>query len=143
MKVKNEVFFLFFSSIIILDTAVDNIPTTKQTVTIEHNRTPSPPKPVPSSSINPVTPSISTSSSIRVSSTTPPNVVQSPVYTFLPYSPLQPSISTTDTPIDASAQPVSTPPLNIFAPKPFRSTASINLDTPNSNEKVRYSPHFL
>jgi hypothetical protein len=29
--------------------------------------------------------------------------------------------------------------LNMFAPKPFRSTASINLDTQNNNETVRFS----
>jgi hypothetical protein len=84
-----------------------------------------------------------TTSTIRVSSITPPNV-QSPVYTFLPYSSPSSSESTTNIPV----QQTPAPTLNMFAPKPFRSTASITLDTQNNTnnnntEKVRFFNLFL
>jgi len=127
--------FLFFS---------DAIDDTSQTVTTgpttEHSRTPSPQKPLLNSYLNtppPPPPPISTTkSTIRVSSITPPNV-QSPVYTFLPYTPSPSTSSKSDTTTNIPVQQTPTPSLNIFAPKPYRSTASINLETQNSNEKVR------
>jgi hypothetical protein len=128
----NRFKFLFFS---------DAIDDTSQTVTTgpttEHSRTPSPQKPLSNSYSNTPPPPISkTTSTIRVSSITPPNV-QSPVYTFLPYTPPPSNIPTSDTTTNIPVQQTPAPSLNIFAPKPFRSTASINLETQNSNEKVR------
>ena len=73
----------------------------------QHSRTPSPQKVIPSP--------VSVATTAKATS-------PSPVYTFLPYTPL-PSV-----------------PLNIFAPKPFRSIASINLDTSEQHEPVRASP---
>jgi hypothetical protein len=120
---------------LIVKTYDDTVEDTSQTVTTgpttEHSRTPSPQKPLS----NPPASSISTTSTIRVSSTTPPNV-QSPVYTFLPYTPPPSSNPTADKPIDIPVNQTPAPSLNIFAPKPFRSTASISLDTPNNNEKT-------
>lgn len=74
-------------------------------------------------------------STIRVSSTTPPNV-QSPIYTFLPFNPPPSTIPPSDSTVNILVQQTPAPTLNIFAPKPFRSTASINLETQNNNEKV-------
>lgn len=137
MKVSH-ILTLFHFEFDLLDFA-DDTTTTTQTVTTGHSRTPSPQKPVSSTYTNSPAPSISTTtSSIRVSSATPPNV-QSPVYTFLPYTTSPSSAPTSDSPIDVPGHQLATPPLNMFAPKPFRSTASINLDTPNSNEKVSFS----
>jgi hypothetical protein len=120
---------------------LDVIDDTSQTVTTapttQHSRTPSPQKPLSNSYSNISAPPISTTAStIRVSSITPPNV-QSPVYTFLPYTSPPPSISLSEPTTNIPVQQTPTPSLNIFAPKPFRSTASINLDTQNNNEKVR------
>jgi hypothetical protein len=122
---------------------LDAVDDTSQTVTTgpttEHSRTPSPQKPISNTYSNtPAPTSISaTTSNIRVSSMTPPNV-QSPVYTFLPYTPPpSSSIPTANTTTNIPVQQTPAPSLNIFAPKPFRSTASINLETQNNNEKVR------
>jgi len=120
---------------------LDVIDDTSQTVTTapttQHSRTPSPQKPLSNSYSNTSAPPISTTTStIRVSSITPPNV-QSPVYTFLPYTSPPSSISLSEPTTNIPVQQTPTPSLNIFAPKPFRSTASINLDTQNNNEKVR------
>ena len=115
---------------------LDGVDDTSQTVTTgpatEHSRTPSPQKPLSNLHTNPPVSSAATTSTIRISSSTPPNV-QSPVYTFLPYTPP----ASSDAPIDTAANQTPAPSLNIFGPKPFRSTASINLDTPANNEKVR------
>ena len=74
---------------------------------------------------------------IRLSSTTPPNG-RSPVYTFLPSTPSRlPSNSPSDTITNVSVHQTSSPSLSIFAPKPFRSTASISLETSKANETVR------
>ncbi|CAF3575548.1 unnamed protein product [Rotaria sp. Silwood1] len=127
----------------VVKTYEDIIDDNSQTVTIEHSRTPSPQKPVSNLQSNISVPPISTTTStIIVSSTTPSNV-QSPVYTFLPSTappppppppPTTSSISTSDTISNIPIQQISSSPLNIFAPKPFRSTASINLDSPRNNE---------
>ena len=82
--------------------------------TTQHSRTPSPQKAMPSSTSPPKTTS-----------------TQSPVYTFLPYTP--PSSVPLNNPSSMSTS------LNIFAPKPFRST---NLDALNSSDTVR-SPHSI
>jgi hypothetical protein len=119
---------------LIVKTYEDVVDDTSQTVTTgpttEHSRTPSPQKPLSNLHSNLPASSISTTSTISVSSATLPNI-QSPVYTFLPYTPPPSS----DAPIDIPVNQTPAPSLNIFAPKPFRSTASINLDTPNNNEK--------
>lgn len=105
----------------------------------EHSRTPSPQKPPSNTYANssappPPPPPVTSSSTICVSSSTPPNV-QSPVYTFLPYTP-----SSSNAPLEKSSSQTATASLNIFAPKPFRSTASVNLETQHSMEKVRTAP---
>ncbi|CAF5225798.1 unnamed protein product, partial [Rotaria magnacalcarata] len=117
-----------------------------QTITIQHSRTPSPQKSISNLqsniSVSPITTTAAaattTTSTILVSSTVPSNI-QSPVYTFLPaMSPSQPSYnSTSDAISNAPVHQIPSTPLNIFAPKPFRSTASINLDAPKTNETVR------
>jgi hypothetical protein len=123
-------FLLFIDSKI---DSLDGVDDTSQTVTTgpatEHSRTPSPQKPLS----NPLVSSAATTSTILISSSTPPNV-QSPVYTFLPYTPP----ASSDAPIDTTTNQTPAPSLNIFGPKPFRSTASINLDTSANNEKVRF-----
>lgn len=84
---------------------VDIVDDPSQAHTTQHSRTPSPQKPMPSST------------SMTKTTTT---ASQSPVYTFLPYTP--PSSTTIN-------QPSASTSLNIFAPKPFRST---NLDSPDT-----------
>lgn len=132
----------------LLDIADDN----SQTVTLQHSRTPSPQKPVSNLqsntvSVSPIsTTTTTTTSTIRLSSTIPTNT-QSPVYTFLPGTtpPPIPSISSSNSKSESNSPTTSiqqvpstaSSTLNIFAPKPFRSTASINLDAPKSNETVR------
>lgn len=130
----------------LLDIADDN----SQTVTLQHSRTPSPQKPVSNLQSNTVSVSpistTTTTSTIRLSSTIPTNT-QSPVYTFLPGTtpPPIPSISSSNSKSESNSPTTSiqqvpstaSSTLNIFAPKPFRSTASINLDAPKSNETVR------
>jgi len=108
----------------------DNSQTVTGGFTTDHSRTPSPQK---ATSFTTVSPSVSvptTKINTTASSTTD---TQLPVYKFLPYAPPR-----TDPLKHNSAQqiPISSS-LNMFAPKPFRSTASINLETQNSNEKVR------
>ena len=88
---------------------VDIVDDSSQAHTTQHSRTPSPQKPMPSST-----------SMTKTTTTT-----QSPVYTFLPYTP--PSSTTVN-------QPSASASLNIVAPKPFRST---NLDSSNSPDTVR------
>ena len=77
--------------------------------TSERNRSPSPQKLIPSP--------------VSAATTTAKATSQSPVYTFLPYTPLP-----------------SVPPLNIFAPKPFR---SMNLDPADHHEPVSSTPSRL
>lgn len=133
-----------------------------QTVTTgpptEHSRTPSPHKPPPMSHSNPsATPVFKTNSTIRPSTTSlSPSASNepSPIYTFLPFDapslpplppplpPLvQPSYSLTSSSDvvtqQTTAPPLSgTPSLSIFAPKPFRTSASINLETSHSADTV-------
>jgi hypothetical protein len=134
-------FYLFiriFSSIDITDDKSQTVSTVSK---IEHSRTPSPQKPLSNSHLNTPTSLIatSTSSTILRSSTTPPNI-QSPVYTFLPYTPPSSSSNPTfDTTTNIPVHQTSTQSVNIYAPKPFRSTASINLDAHHTNETVRFS----
>ncbi|CAF1002928.1 unnamed protein product [Rotaria sordida] len=125
----------------VVKTYEDIVDDNSQTVTIEYSRTPSPQKPLSNlqsnTSVTPIS-TATTTSTILVSSTTPSNV-QSPVYTFLPGTPPLPptsssSISTSDTIPNVPIHQIPSSSLNIFAPKPFRSTASINIDTPKNNE---------
>ncbi|CAF2999656.1 unnamed protein product [Rotaria sp. Silwood2] len=127
----------------VVKTYEDIVDDNSQTVTIEYSRTPSPQKPLSNLQSNTSVPPISatTTSTILVSSTTSPNV-QSPVYTFLPCTTPPPpppltsssSISTSDTIPNVPIHQIPSSSLNIFAPKPFRSTASINLDSPKNND---------
>ncbi|CAF3822953.1 unnamed protein product [Rotaria magnacalcarata] len=131
---------------LIVKTYEDVVDDNSQTITIQHSRTPSPQKSISNLqsniSVSPITTTAAaaaaattTTSTILVSSTVPSNI-QSPVYTFLPaMSPSQPSYnSTSDAISNAPVHQIPSTPLNIFAPKPFRSTASINLDAPKTNE---------
>ncbi|CAF3143740.1 unnamed protein product [Rotaria socialis] len=129
---------------LIVKTYEDVVDDNSQTVTIQHSRTPSPQKSISNLqsniSVSPIattatTTTTTTTSTILVSSTVPSNI-QSPVYTFLPaMSPSQPSYtSTSDAIFNAPVHQITPTPLNIFAPKPFRSTASINLDAPKTND---------
>ncbi|CAF4019918.1 unnamed protein product [Rotaria magnacalcarata] len=130
---------------LIVKTYEDVVDDNSQTITIQHSRTPSPQKSISNLqsniSVSPITTTTAaaaattTTSTILVSSTVPSNI-QSPVYTFLPaMSPSQPSYnSTSDAISNAPVHQIPSTPLNIFAPKPFRSTASINLDAPKTNE---------
>jgi hypothetical protein len=104
----------------LLDVFDDNSQTVTAGPSTERSRTPSPQK----ATVPPV--SIPTKTNIT------PSNDQSSVYTFLPYTP-SPSNSTNTIPVNQTSS------LNIFAPKPFRSTASINLDTSNNHETVRIS----
>ncbi|CAF1487096.1 unnamed protein product [Adineta steineri] len=107
----------------IVKTYEDTIDDNSQTVTngfpTDHSRTPSPPKHISTTTISPNIPVPKTNS-------TPNNL--SPVYTFLPYTPSD-SIK-----VNTVQQPIPTSPINILAPKPYRSTASINLDPQNNHD---------
>ncbi len=102
----------------------DNSQTVTAGFTTDHSRTPSPQKATPFTTVSP-----SVSVPTTASSATD---TQLPVYKFLPYAPPR-----TDPLKNNSAQqiPISSS-LNMFAPKPFRSTAAINLDTQNNHESV-------
>jgi PDZ domain len=140
---------------------VDVLDDNSQTVTTgpptEHSRTPSPQKPPPMSHSNPSTTTVfTTNSTIRPSTTLSSSASSepSPVYTFLPFvaptllpppPPLPPLVqpsysSTPSTDIVTQQTPASplpgTPSLSIFAPKPFRTSASINLETSHSPDTV-------
>ncbi|CAF1147905.1 unnamed protein product [Adineta steineri] len=101
------------------DTIDDNSQTVTNGFTTDHSRTPSPPKHISTTTISPNIP-------VPKTNPTPNNL--SPVYTFLPYTPSD-SIK-----VNTVQQPIPTSPINILAPKPYRSTASINLDPQNNHD---------
>ncbi|CAF0995484.1 unnamed protein product [Adineta ricciae] len=107
----------------------DNSQTVSTGFTTDHSRTPSPQK---STLTTAISPPIYTSVNKTSPNPSPTAKPLSPVYTFLRYEPS----STEPKHIPTSVQPPvsSTASLNIFAPKPFRSTASINFDTPSNQE---------
>ncbi|CAF0960643.1 unnamed protein product [Adineta steineri] len=101
------------------DTIDDNSQTVTNGFTTDHSRTPSPPKHISTTTISP-------NISVPKTNSTPNNL--SPVYTFLPYTPSD-SIK-----VNTVQQPIPTSPINILTPKPYRSTASINLDPQNNHD---------
>jgi hypothetical protein len=107
----------------------DNSQTVTAGFTTDHSRTPSPQKSTPFTTVSPSVSVPTTKINTTASSTTD---TQLPVYKFLPYAPPR-----TDPLKHNSAQqiPISSS-LNMFAPKPFRSSAAINLDTQNNPEMV-------
>ncbi|UJR15435.1 hypothetical protein I4U23_002378 [Adineta vaga] len=105
----------------------DNSQTVSTGFTTDHSRTPSPQKPLLTTRTT--SPPIYTPITKTNTTPSPTGKPLSPVYTFLPYD-----SSSTDINESPSVQPAVSSSLNIFAPKPFRSTASINLDTQNSQE---------
>ncbi|CAF4021276.1 unnamed protein product [Rotaria sp. Silwood2] len=93
--------------------------------TTDHSRTPSPQKVISTTTVSPISITAPKTNIMPLSTTN----VQSSVSTSLPYTSL-PSDTTKTVPI----QQIPTSSLNIFAPKPFRSTTSTNLDTNNNHE---------
>ena len=134
----------------VLDVIDDN----SQTVTVgpatDHSRTPSPQKMFTLSQSNPPAPPVSTSSNTNHLSNTMSTTAskeQAPVYTFLPSAsiappprpvpPPPPPPSINNIPIQPSTTlPSTAASLTIFAPKPFRSSTSLNLDSNNQSEFV-------
>jgi len=130
----SQLFSIYHISILLSDILDDNSQTVISAHTTDHSRTPSPQKSiVPSISITPPKTNTNLLS---------PTTAQSPVYSFLSNNP-PPSDTKKTLPI----QKTPSSSLNMFAPKPFRSTASINVDTQNNHESVRihllFSKHFL
>jgi len=117
-----QLFSIYHISILLSDILDDNSQTVVSAPTTDHSRTPSPQKSISTT----IVPSISI---------TPPKTntnAQSPVYSFLSNNP-PPSDTIKPLPI----QQIPSSSLNMFAPKPFRSTTSINIDTQNNHESVR------
>ncbi|CAF1016564.1 unnamed protein product [Adineta ricciae] len=110
----------------------DNSQTITAGQATEHSRTPSPQK--LASNSQPITSAVSPSPTITrtipVSVTIPSNA-HPPIYTFVPYNPPPLCYPTPDSTLNTS--------MNMFGPKPFRSTASINLENQTSNESTTSS----
>ncbi len=134
----SQLFSIYHISILLSDILDDNSQTVISAHTTDRSRTPSPQKSISTT----IVPSISITPPKTNTNLLSPTTAQSPVYSFLSNNP-PPSDTTKTLPI----QKTPSSSLNMFAPKPFRSTASINVDTQNNHESVRihllFSKHFL